>query len=425
MPRPRTLAALAFAALCGPFAAPAQAVELNYKWKAGDVHRFRYQEDTRFKLPAVAGLALGGLAGSSGALNIQVRSTFAEKVLQARADGSANVELRIEQLEVVQGSGAPVNALAALPEVARTVRAVVDRKGHVKPERAIVIYQHEGRYFLGAQISAGAGSGGVSASASASATLPDGQKVEVYAALDLQSGKVSGGVRAAGNAVAARAVKISPDDPALDVLPRRLFDLLVLPDGDIAPGSTTEAQIPVGTIRISCASLEGAVAPLRFQTAVAAAASSEGADKATATGDTSGLPGGGLGGIPGGGLGGIPGGGLGGIPGGAPGGTPGGVTGGFPGGEQAVGSGLEGEGEVAGGGHVVGGRVGGRPGDATRGGGISTGLQFDMDLRSRFETAAGKLLEVKGTVHTANQLGNAAGVGGGVTVDSTITLTRL
>lgn len=417
MPRPRTLAALAFAALCGPFAVPAHAVELNYKWKVGDVHRFRYQEDTRFKLPAVAGLALGGLAGNAGALNIQVRSTFAEKVLQARGDGSANVELRIEQLEVVQGNGAPVDALAVLPEAARTVRAVVDRKGHVKPERAVVIYQHEGRYFLGAQISAGASSGGVSASASASATLPDGQKVEVYASLDLQGGKVSGGVRAAGNAVAARTVKISPEDPALDVLPRRLFDLLVLPDGDIAPGSVTEAKIPVGVIRISCAPLEGAVAPLRYQTAVGAAVSSEAADKATATGDPSGLPGGELGGIPGGGLGGIPGGGLG--------AAPGGIGGGFPGGEAAVGGGVEGEGEVTVGGHVAGGRVGGRPRGVAGGGGVSSGLQFEMDLRGRFETAAGKLLEVKGTVHTANQVGNAAGVGGGVTVDSTITLTHL
>jgi hypothetical protein len=44
---------------------------------------------------------------------------------------------------------------------------------------------------------------------------------------------------------------------------------------------------------------------------------------------------------------------------------------------------------------------------------VSSGVQFETDLRSRFETAAGKLLEVKGTVHAANQLGNAGGVGAG------------
>ena len=90
------------AALVFLSAGSAHAVELVYKWKAGDQHRFQYEEKTQFALSGMMGMAMTPTPGGDAAMTATVRSAFSEKVLKARPDGSADILLTIDTLSIEQ-----------------------------------------------------------------------------------------------------------------------------------------------------------------------------------------------------------------------------------------------------------------------------------------------------------------------------------
>ncbi|HEY8209516.1 MAG TPA: hypothetical protein VIG99_18635, partial [Myxococcaceae bacterium] len=62
----RRLAAVA--AVAGAISStPVFAVELTYKWKVGDVHRFTYEDDTAFEM-AMSGMPGMGAMGDMGGM---------------------------------------------------------------------------------------------------------------------------------------------------------------------------------------------------------------------------------------------------------------------------------------------------------------------------------------------------------------------
>ena len=59
------------------------------------------------------------------------------------------------------------------------------------------------------------------------------------------------------------AVQVQEEDPRVDLLPRQLLELMVLPDGAAAPGTSVTVATPFGDVTSALAPLDGGVATLR------------------------------------------------------------------------------------------------------------------------------------------------------------------
>src|SRR4051794_40556159 len=100
----------------------AAAGELAYKWKKGDAHQFHFTSKTKLNVtmgqipgaPAagmpgmdmVQGM-MGGGGGSGMNADIDMTCDFTEKILSVKPDGTADVELLINQLTIAQ-DGQPI-----------------------------------------------------------------------------------------------------------------------------------------------------------------------------------------------------------------------------------------------------------------------------------------------------------------------------
>jgi hypothetical protein len=246
-------------------AAPVFAVELNYKWKKGDTHRFSYEDDTTFEMamagmagmPGMPGMAAMGSAG--GGMKLKVQTVFRQKVLAVRPDGTADVELTVEKLDFFQG-GQKVANISQVPPAARVVKAEVDRKGKAKFYKMVTLYMKDERMILGVH-KAHVGPRG--AQASASATVGD-EKVEVVASVDPRTGTVTAAMKtSAAPPPALKAVQIKEEDPGIDVLPKHIFEMMVLPDGNMEPGSEARVAAPFGKLLVALDAIEGGTARIR------------------------------------------------------------------------------------------------------------------------------------------------------------------
>ncbi|AKJ05782.1 Hypothetical protein AA314_07408 [Archangium gephyra] len=362
----------------------ASAVELNYQWKKGDVHRFQYEDDSTIEMKMPGGM--GGMPGmgmqmpgmemGKGGMNVRmkVQSVFSQKVLSVRKDGTAEVELTLEKMDLV-GADKRVTTIDNIPPAAKKVKAEVDRKGHAKFFKMVTVYIQEGRTVVGVH-NLKAGPKGASASMTAGDT-----RVDVVAAVDPKSGTVSLAMtEKKAPPPALKAVKIKEEDPSVDVLPKQIFDMMVLPEGDMAPGGRYEVTTPMGAMATTLAEMENNLAQLRTtvaqKTEVPAEAAGEGelggADVESGDEDE--------------------------------------------GGAQATGGMNMNMGGM--GGMNMGGGMGSGSGN---GAGGAMGMKVDVDVTSGFDVAAGRLVRIEGT----QVMDQSSGGMGGMKVSSRFSLQRL
>jgi hypothetical protein len=362
-----TTFALATAAL------PAVAVELNYTWHKGDVHRFQYEDSTTMdmKMEGMGGMPGMGPSGQP----VRVKSVFTEKVLSVGPDGKADIELTVEKLDVYQGDQ-KMAALDKIPPAARVVKAELDRKGHAHFYRMVTVYVQNDHVYVGiekAQVSkngvhmkaSGGGPGG-------------GEEVEIVASVDPKTGRITASATATAKPPPAlKKVEVKEDAPHVDVLPKEIFEMMVLPDGDMAEGSHQELQTPVGRIEITMAKLQGSVAQLQMKMAgkeVGSNTAPAGEPQDEAQPDDQGMPS---------------------MPGMMPGMLPTGVSP-MPGHKP---------------------RMPGQHQEEAP----SMGMKMDADISVGFDVAAGKLLKMEGTIDSNTSMGGM----GSMKVHSTPKLTRL
>jgi hypothetical protein len=162
-------------------------------------------------------------------------------------------------------------------------------------------------------------------------------------------------------------VKIKEEDPSVDVLPKQIFEMMVLPEGDMTPGGRYEVTTPMGAMATTLAELENNMAQMRTtvaqKTEVPAGEGEVGAA------------------------------------------------------EQESGDGDEGGSAQAMGGMNMG---GGMPGMGSGAGG-AMGMKVDLDVTSGFDVAAGRLVRIEGTQVMDQSMGGM----GGMKVRSRFSLQRL
>jgi hypothetical protein len=366
----------------------ASAVELNYQWKKGDVHRFQYEDDStiEMKMPGMGGM--GGMGGmqmqmpgmdmGKGGMNVRmkVQSVFSQKVLSVRPDGTAEVELTLEKMDLI-GGDKRVTTIDKIPAAAKKVKAEVDRKGNAKFYKMVTVYIQEGRTVVGVH-NLKAGPRGASASMTAGDT-----RVDVVAAVDPKKGTITLAMEEKkAPPPALKAVKIKKEDPSVDVLPKQIFDMMVLPEGDMAPGGRYEVTTPMGAMATTLNEIENNLAQMRTtvaqKTEVPAEAAEEselgGADLESGDEDEGGSAQ---------------------------------AMGGMDMGGMNMGAGMD--------------MGGGKPGKKGGGAGASMGMNVDVDVTTGFDVAAGRLVRIEGTQTMDQSMGGM----GGMKVRSRFSLQRL
>lgn len=364
----------------------ASAVELNYQWKKGDVHRFQYEDDSTIEMKMPGGMGgmqmqMPGMDMGKGGMNVRmkVQSTFSQKVLAVRPDGTAEVELTLEKMDLI-GGDKRVTTLDKIPAAAKKVKAEVDRKGNAKFYKMVTVYIQEGRTVVGVQ-NLKAGPRGASASMTAGDT-----RVDVVAAVDPKSGTVSLAMdEKKAPPPALKAVKIKEEDPSVNVLPKQLFEMMVLPEGDMTPGGRYEVATPMGAMATTLSEIDNNVAQMRTtvaqKTEVPAGEGEVGAaEQESGDGDEGGSAQA-MGGMNMGGMGGM-------------------NMGGMNMGGMNMGGGMPGKGGGA---------------------GSAMGMKVDVDVASGFDVAAGRLVRIEGTQVVEQAMGGM----GGTKVRSRFSLQRL
>ncbi len=342
----------------------AAAVELRYKWNKGDVHRFRYRDDSRISME------MGGMGGGMQ-VRLQVESRFSMKVLDTLPGGKARVLLRLQSMELIQ-NGKRLPALKRIPPAARKVVAVLDRRGRAEFKRMVTVYIRDNQVYLGVR-RAELGPG--RASASVSAGGPEGGvDVDLVAHIDPASGRITAAAKVRERPAKLRRAKIEQDDPSVDVLPKRIFEMMVLPEGDIARDGQLQTSVPGASLemKVSLESLKRGVATLHFETAAQAAGAQDEPAAASGADEPDGLDGAGQAEVA------------------APDDMPG-MEGDMPG----MGGGMPG---MGGGMPGMGGGMPGMGGDMPGMGG--GGMQLSTDARTRFDVQRGRLLRLDGIIRS-------------------------
>lgn len=257
------------------------AVELSYKWNKGDVHRFHYEDESKFEMkvgggmPGMGGAEMSGMgmpAGMGGgmgmAVTVKTVTDFSMKVLKRLPGGKAKVELTVLKLDLFQ-AGTRLPALKKIPPAARKVRAVVDRKGRATFERMVTVYIQDEQVYLGIH-KAQVGPGGAAVSASAGGP-EGGVDVDLVASIDPKTGRIVASAKVRERPPKLRKVKIKQQDPGIDIFPKRLFEMMVLPDGQMQPGSKAQVVTPMSKMTVALTALQGGVAQLIFSTDTKAA----------------------------------------------------------------------------------------------------------------------------------------------------------
>lgn len=378
-------------------AGSASAVELNYSWKKGDVHRFRFENDTTAEMKmagmgaamgamgAMGGMKMPGMDADGGMkMQMKVQSVFSQKVLGVRPDGTADMELTVERMDFFQGAR-KVASINDVPAWGRTVKAEVDRKGHARFYRMVTVYMQDNRWVVGVH---GSASASVSHNSAKASVDTGDSSISVMASVDPRSGKVSLSMKEEKHApakaqkvTATKAVQVKEDDPTVDVLPREIFEMMVLPEGDVSPGSEGTLATPMGDIAFKVAEQTDKILSIHTQLAgKKMGAPEQPSDEAVAAGDDGAdseeheAPAGdgmAMGGMNMGGMQGMPG----------------------------AGGAKKGQGGMAGMG----------------------GMKNDLEVTAGFDVGAGKLLTIDGTGSSEMDMGG----GGGMKTHSRFTLSRL
>lgn len=211
-----------------------EVIPVNYTWRVGDRHTYDYREDAAMRMTVPM---MGEIRAQ-----FKIASRFDLIVEELTADGWAMVRLELGSLSI-SGPAGELATLASLPARARSVSAAISPRG------AIVFAHHVSVAFGQEQahvLIAGDGKidhsrARVSASASA-----NGETISVAASIDVQTGQV----RAEATHTGAPP-PVQNDDSAIDVFPRDLLELLVLPESDLTDGGEVAVTGPWGETRVT------------------------------------------------------------------------------------------------------------------------------------------------------------------------------
>ena len=210
--------------------------DLRYDWQAGDVHAFRYSERADIR-------ASMGMAGDMSA-RVDVASDFDLKVHDVDAADWAHVTLTLRSFSL-SANGRKFLTLRAIPRRARSVEAWISPRGEVVFGSDLLVVVGESS--MQVVVAGEARSDRASATARATVRMGD-QELTVAASVNVESGTVSGEARMSKR---ERVVRVSEQDATLDLLPRDLLRMIVLPEGVVTVGGRVAVTTPLGSASVT------------------------------------------------------------------------------------------------------------------------------------------------------------------------------
>lgn len=229
----------------------AHAQDLRYRWVKGQTQRFEARgTDT---------LAMSGM-GIAIEARYDTHARFALAIDRVEPSGLARGQVILEAFEVKDDQGRVIAGLESIPRGALRSPLEIDAKGRFKLKElvALVIDDDGERLLVTHKISPTGGS--------AQAQLGD-EKVTVFAGFDPKTGKLTGGakIEKLAQQKKRRTVQVERDAQTVELLPRQLLELLVLPEGQLTPGATFEIAAGPTQVKVEVEALTEQRATLKTQ----------------------------------------------------------------------------------------------------------------------------------------------------------------
>ena len=210
--------------------------QLRYAWQRGDVRRFRYHEAADIR----SSMGMGG----DMAFRLDVASELVLRVLEVERDGWAKVSLELQAF-TLSSAGQSVLNLAAIPDRARVVTAWISPRGEIVFANDVFVVMGESAVRV--VISDDARRSRAEASARATARIGD-QTFSIAASVSADGGTVTAGAQLSAR---DRVTHVRDEDTTLDVIPRELLRMIVLPDDALAVGGRVAMTTPLGNATVT------------------------------------------------------------------------------------------------------------------------------------------------------------------------------
>lgn len=225
--------------------------QLRYDWRAGDIQRFRYAEKARIRVTmngsAGMGVEMGGMDGGMMGggmmggvdMHVGVNSEFALRIDRVERDGWAQASLELQAFALSSGGRTYVD-LAAIPAQGRVVRAWISPRGEIVFANDVLVVMAD----TGMQVVLGQTVHRDRAKASARASVRVGnQSYTVAASVNAETGTVTAGAQLSAR---ARTTTLRHEDTTLDVFPRELLRMIVLPEDALTVDGQVAVKTPLG-----------------------------------------------------------------------------------------------------------------------------------------------------------------------------------
>ncbi len=226
-------------------------IDLKYGFKKGQKIHYKSVENTTMKVSmdmGMPGMDMGAMpmGQKMGGMTVKVmtETDFNLNIISVNPDGSANFETVINSFRVYS---MPEKKLVASDYGMKGLKAkgVITNKGVVTFLKDIYIIKTQKGETLLVSGKGSVKNGKVSTSASAQA---GDEKVEIQATYNPKTGKLTSSAKVTKVKVKKpkkKLVKITKEDNKIDILPRRIMGLFLLPENKIALGQKVTFSAPM------------------------------------------------------------------------------------------------------------------------------------------------------------------------------------
>ncbi len=215
-------------------------LDLRYIFKAGNSYNYHSVENSSMMISMSAIEGMGDLMGSAGGAEHKMMTDthFTLKIVSVNNDGSANFEMVINSFKSYL---MPSKQLIASDAGMKGLKAkgIITPKGEVTflEDVYIVITKKDERFLVKSKVSAN----GVSA------TSQNGdEEVKVEASFDPKTGALTASVnhRKVKRKPSVKVIKVTQEDNKIDILPKQLMKLFLLPKEKVAVGQKVTFKTP-------------------------------------------------------------------------------------------------------------------------------------------------------------------------------------
>jgi hypothetical protein len=227
-------------------------LDLRYGFKKGQKLHYKSVENTSIKVSmdsGMGGMDMGMPMGDMGmTAKFMIETDFNLNIISVNSDKSANFETVINSFKVYSMPGKKLMASDAGMKGLK-VKGLITDKGVVTFLNDLYIVKTKNGETILVSAKASNKDGKLSASGTAEV---DGEKVEVQATFNPKTGQLTSSTKITKvKKPAKKEIKITKEDNKIEVLPKQIMQLFLLPENKISLGQTVNFSAPMLSVKFN------------------------------------------------------------------------------------------------------------------------------------------------------------------------------